>query len=235
MTYLYSLCNKYFNYHVHLSTIMQIQCIFLLFTRQLPRASTGSWEWMEGIATQTTRQKLIYSNNYDYVNYVNWKEHGLCLIEMGCFCFTSYSKMFQPYLWQHIVVQVWLKKKLDIWSVSHAIGILQGFYCAHQKHRHRVTLFPLILRNRTPLSRSEIQHVIESSLKKNIWYLRSCIPPLLGIVFPSQLHRCSIAVMFDLWSEGRLFETRCPRAISGRTSNGKEVKRRIRASTLVSG
>ena len=53
------------------------------------------------------------------------------------------------------------------------------------------------------------------------------MPPLLGVEFQRQVHRCATGIMLALGSGGRLFELRCPRAINGRTSDGKEVKRRI--------
>ena len=56
------------------------------------------------------------------------------------------------------------------------------------------------------------------------------MPPLLGVEFKPQVHRCATGIMLVLCSEGRLFALCCPRAISWRTSDGKEVKRRIRAS-----
>ena len=57
-----------------------------------------------------------------------------------------------------------------------------GFLLCPSKHRHRATHFP---RNRTPLSRSRIQKMIVLSLKKYLWYFRSCISgsPMLGIGF----------------------------------------------------
>ena len=99
-----------------------------------------------------------------------------------------------------------------------------GFLLCQSWHRHGTTLFPLILKKRTPLSSSGIHQMIELSLKKYMW-----MPPLLGVEFQPQVHRCATDIMLVLCSEGRLFALRSPRAISWRTSDGKEDKRRIRA------
>ena len=90
-----------------------------------------------------------------------------------------------------------------------------GFLLCQSRHRHGATLFRLILKNRTPLSRSRIYQMIELTLTKYTW-----MPPLLGgVELQPQVHRCAIGIMLALWLEGRLFEPRCPQAIRGRTKS----------------
>ena len=86
-----------------------------------------------------------------------------------------------------------------------------GLPC-HRQFR-RVTLFPLIPRNRTRLSRSGIQQMIELSLNEHIWIFWSCMPPLFGFESPNQVRRCATGILLDFRSHGRWFEPRCLRAI----------------------
>ena len=191
----------------------------------MTRASTGSWKWVEEIALQTKIQKwYIQIIDYPYMNDMNLKEHVQCWIEMWHFCFTSQSNMFQSYLWQHIDVQADWRRRWTYDRVPMS-DIPKGFYWAHKGTGTGSTLFLLSLKNRTPRSNSWIHQMIELSLKKYIW-----MQPLLGVEFQPQVQRCATGIMLALCSEGRLFELNCPRAISRRTSDGKEVKRRIRAS-----
>ena len=72
----------------------------------MTRASTGTVEkWVEGIATQTKIQKIIYSNNT--LSIYEWRElEGTrTTLWVEIFCFVSQSKMFQPYFWQQILTK----------------------------------------------------------------------------------------------------------------------------------
>ena len=145
--------------------------------------------------------------------------------------------MFQPYLWQHIDVQM---------KTEEVVRLMVGLPC----HRHSVGFF--IVPFKAPAKGHPFSNYSEkpdpsiaqwdSTKWLNCHWINTCdilgvaYPhPLLGIVFPPQLNRCATGVVFDLWSEGRLFEPRCPRAIGGCTSDGYEVKTHIRAFKLVSG
>ena len=167
--------------------------------------------------------KMIYSNNRLSINewcefegirtctMLNWNETFLFYVTVQ-----DVSVIFDK-LWQHIDAQADWRRR---WTYDRV-----GFLLCPSRHRHGATLFPLILKKRTPLSSNGIHQMIKLSLKKYMW-----MPPLLWVEFQSQVHRCATGIMLVLCSEGRLFELRCPRAISGSTFDGKEVKRRIRAS-----
>ena len=69
----------------------------------------------------------------------------------------------------------------------------------------------------------------------NTWIFCSCMPPLFWVEFPPQVRRCATGIVLDLWSEDRWFEPRCLPAISGCTSDGKEVQGVLRTSGSVLG
>ena len=181
---------------------------------------------MSGRNCHTDKYKIqkwcIQIIDYPYMNDVNLQ----CWIEMRHFCFTSQSKMFQSYLCSTSMYRLTEEDGPIIGFLCHRHFV--GFLLCPSRHRHGATLFPLILKNRTPLSSSGNHQMIELLLKKYMW-----MPPLLGVEFQLQVHRCATGIMLTLCSEGRLFELRCPRVISGRTSDGKEVKRHIRTSEPV--
>ena len=179
----------------------------------MTRASTGSWKWVEEIATQTNIQKwYIQIIDYPYyTNDVNLKEHVQCWIEMRRFCFKDVSVIFFS---AHRCAADWRRWTYDRVTKPKTF---RRVFILPIKAPARGLNFSLFLKNRTPPSSSGIHQMIELSLKKYMWML-----PLLAVEFQPQVHRFATGNMLVLCLEGRLFELRCPHFISGRTFDGKE-------------